>query len=176
MFRHREEGASIFRLDRKLLYPLAFLISMPLVAVLRALVLQGLTGRNLVSLLLLVFILLMFLPWLTRSVVVSPRGIRSGTVFGSRTLAWEEVRTVSGVIFQGRSILILAGARRILITDIIGNFRHLVGYATEHASRAVIEENVPPLLAAKGRAGRDALVLWLAAAAMAALMALKLLT
>ncbi len=39
---------------------------------------------------------------------------------------------------------------------------------------AVIDEGVAPLLSAKGRSGRDALVLWLAVAAMAALMAVKM--
>src|SRR5512139_3977455 len=96
----READSSVFRLERKLLYPLALLLAMPVVAVGMALATTGFSRRNLVSLLLLAVVILLFLPWLSRKVVVSPRGITSSTLFSRNSLAWEGVTKVSGFIFR----------------------------------------------------------------------------
>jgi hypothetical protein len=166
---------SVYRLDRRLLRPLSFLLAMPLVTVARELAGGGVRGKALAAAGLMGVVVILFLPWLTRRVTVSPGGIASSMAFRTIRLAWGEVTRVSAFAFRGRSLVVLEGAgKRLVVTDVVGGFRHLVGYITEHASRASIAPEVYDALSVPGRTRRDALVLWTAAAVMFGLIVLRM--
>lgn len=135
---------------------------------------QGATGKNLFALLLMSLTFSLFLPWLTRRVIVDTGGIRSAGLFRRHYIPWGEVTRVSGFTFRDRAMIIVQGPdRRLVITDIFGNFKHLAGYIIEHASAAVIEDDVAPTLLVEGRSRRDSMILWGAVALMGALTSLQ---
>jgi hypothetical protein len=175
MLERRGTGAeSVYRLDKRLLKPLLLLLAMPTLVVVWSLWRQGATGKNLFALMLMSLTFSLFLPWLTRRVVVDTRGIRSTGLFRRHYIPWEKVRRVSGFTFRERAMIIVQGPEhRLVITDIIGNFKHLAGYIIEHASAAVIEDDVAPILLVEGKSRRDSIILWGAVVLMGALTSLQ---
>ena len=176
MFQRRGSRAeSIYRLDKRLLKPLFLLLTMPTLVVAWSFWRRGATGKNLFALMLMSLTFSLFLPWLTRRVTVNTRGIRSASLFRRHYIPWEEVNRISGFTFRDRAMIVIQGPDcRLVITDIFGNFKHLAGYIIEHASAAVIEDDVAPTLLVEGRSRRDSMILWGAVALMGALTSLQL--
>ena len=144
-------GKTVYRLDGRLLIPMLILLVMPAAVVIRSLIHRGLSPRNVVGMALLAVIILLFSPWLTRKVTITPAGIRSSSIFRRRYLSWGEVRRVRGLTFRGRAMIFLQGdASRVMLTDMLGGFKRLVGYVIEYASAAVIEDDVAPTLMVEG--------------------------
>lgn len=167
---------SAFGLDKKLSFPLVLLLLMPFVMVVRGFLLFGMHDRNFYSLVLLLLVVVMFLPLLTRKTVISSRGITSRSMFSRKSISWGKVDKVAGYNFHGRAIIMIEGeGRRLSVTNITGNFSKLVGHVIDHAPGDSVEKDVAPLLLIKGCSGRDAFVLWAAVAGMAVLVLLNFL-
>jgi hypothetical protein len=171
------DADTLFRLHLGLRIPLVLLLVLPAAAVAVGVARRGVTTAFIASSVLTLLMAALFLPLITRRVVVNARGITAGSLFSSTTMEWTEVEKVCGYVFNGRAMLLIQGSgRKIAVTDMTAGFRRLAGYVIEHASAASIGPDIDAMYRVDGRQRHDAAILWLVVSVMAGAFAYRLLS